>query len=99
MRPVGIDDIDDDEENSDENEDTSSEDKILERIHHDLKENLIIEKLVGALQEVASSSSSSSESQEKVEKRFSASLYNEPFSNMDRQLSEFKFQSGMCQHT
>ena len=94
MRPVELSDVDDEE-----NTRNDEEDKILERIHHDLNENMLIEKLVGALQNaaVASSSSWSSSEEQDIEKRYGTSLYNEPFSTsnlLDRQMSQFKYQIG-----
>lgn len=77
--PVSSDeDEDDDEESS--SEEQENEDKILERIHHDLQENLLIESLVDRLEEQQRQEQDREEDDEsikKLEKRF-RSLFSEP---------------------
>lgn len=71
-------DEEDDEESS--SEEQENEDKILERIHHDLQENLLIESLVDRLEEQQRQEQDREEDDEsirKLEKRF-RSLFSEP---------------------
>lgn len=87
--PIGSNQDDDDDSDEASSED-SSEDKILERIHHDLKENILIEKLIDQLQADSSSDSLENDNDDQdVKKRFKPVENNNDFPSKYQNAANF----------